>query len=706
MKWARTKRIGAWAFKWGFPALLALGSASYGFKKGCIDPYKKGSPTHQIQPPPDGKIYSGSWVNHTPDRAHLLCFESKFGEKVDIAFRFQNFKELQSDKPFPVAEAEQVSDRGGSIFIALEPWKGKGGKSLLMDIVNGKYDKELTAYGKGAAAYDGPAFVAFAPGMNTGPEPWTKRPELFIQAHRRIHEKVSEYGRNITWVWNVNLGENIDQYYPGDKYVDWVALNFYHHKGEPISALRDQIAATIKQLKKHGKPLMIGRFGSSGTPAEKAEFFTEIMKHFKAWRIKGFIYFNFSETDGNGNFTSFMIQNDQAVKAYRQALGKLDLDGNIVTRDGEQKQLFSGFMPANCPVIEMTYWTGSNARQIEEIQSFINNRESYISSNRTPQVNNKLRLQAADAYRELARLTPLKKDKKAYRYKALRHLKKALKSPDKSLVYHPKIEYVREYFEIYLKICDLYLELGKERKALAWIKQAEKKLSNRWMVLAQNVSPDSVPGYKNRGRLTRAQAYERRELYHKARALYSKVDKWATAEQDTTSIPLWLGSWKSFEPTLFWRGEDKSKIRFIAVKARLGLMRIDLRKARSGPGTEPLERLLKRANRLFKWKELGKEKGGFMDLAFGSFIYAMHACMSLSNNDLAKAKKLFAEHLPWKTINRYSDLKEALGVEADISSESLDKWEIVLKGLLQPDIRIGGENTKAMLSILREFTDI
>jgi tetratricopeptide (TPR) repeat protein len=683
--------------KWGFPLALMGLSGYYGIMKKCVDPYKKGSPTQKIQPPPNGKMYNGGWVNHTPDIAHLLCFENKFSQKVDIAFRFQNFKELQTDKPFPVSEAEQIRTRGGSIFIALEPWMGRGGKSLLADIAHGDFDKELEAYGKGAAAYDGPVFVAFAPGMNEGPEPWTKQnAELFIQAYRHVHEKVSKYGKNITWVWNVNLGEKAERYYPGNAYVDWIAVNFYHQRGESIKALEARLETFIKKLKTLGKPIMIGRFGSSGTTQEKAEFFLKIMKRFKAWGIKGFVYFNFAEIDKDGNLVNFMIQQELAVKAYRQALNHLDLDGNIVTRSGELPTLLPRVTPDNCAVIEGTYWTASDTRRTDHLRSLIKNRESYIDSNRTPQVNNKLRLQAADAYRELARLSKSKMEKKKYRRKALRHLKIALKTPDKSLIYHPKIKYVREYFEIILKIPDIYLEMGKNKKAIAWLNRTDRNLSNRWMMVAQNVSPDSVPGYENRSLLTRGQSLERRGIFNEARRLYVQVDKWATNEQSR--------SWA----ILKWRGEDRTKVRFIAIKARLGLMRFDLRRSvRQTPedASHTLGRVLQRANRIFKWEEIGEE-GGFMDLSFETFIHAMDACMRLSGHNLQKAKDIFKHALPWTLINRYPDLKEALRIKGDLADESHDTWDMVLRGLLMPDVRIGGEDLKLTLSKLREFTDM
>jgi hypothetical protein len=688
------KRIIWGTVKWGIPLLVAGFSSYWGYKVKYIDPYHRGDPDNKIQAS-DGR-YHGTWNNHCTAASKIRCYEERFGEKADISFRFINFRELRSDKPFPAQEAKYMRNRGGVLYLELEPFEGAGSPDLLTRILNGDMDKRLDAFAKGAAKYDGPVFLSFGHEMNTDEHVWSRKAQLYVRAYRYVHDRISRYAPNVTWVWNPAIDNNtadIERYYPGDQYVDWAGISFFHHTGDSIDGLVEVIDKTVAVLKKHGKPLMISRFGSSAGDMERAQFFDALTPKFKEWGIEGFIYFNFYELSEDGTITDFLIRGERSEESFRRMLRNLDLDGNIVTAGGE----LSGRqepLPGNCAEVEQIVMNAYELRMIEETKAFISNREGILSSNavtsRDSHEDNKLRLQTAKAYRELWRIfdhMDLEDQADAYAQKALEHLNRGLNHPDGTIQFHPFIPYVREYFDLLLEKVDLLYELRQSAAAYQELDQIDEKLSNWEVTLAQNISPESVPGYQNRAHLIRAQLLERDENYEGAYSLYAGVSGWATREQAKGKTSLW------------WAGENRHDLRFIATMARLGLIRHELmqmyriaaevsrinateqyRQMAEDRLAELADQILQRVAGIQSWEEAGCEATGcFMDRGFESLIDAMETCLMSSNGDLRAAKNKFRAKLPWALINTYADFKKSLQIEEIDLTE--DPWDPIITGL-------------------------
>jgi len=692
----RISRILKWSGKWLLPATLVVASGIWGYKVKYIDPYHRGDPDQKVVPAEGGSRYHGVGSNSCTAPSKIRCYEERFGEKADISFRFINFRELRSDQPFPVQEAKYMRNRGGVLYLELEPFEGAGSPDLLTRILNGDMDKRLDAFAKGAAKYDGPVFLSFGHEMNTDEHVWGGKAELYVSAYRYVHDRIARWAPNVTWVWNPAIDSNtadIERYYPGDQYVDWIGVSFFHHAGDSIDGLIEVIDKTVAALKKHGKPIMISRFGSSAGDMEKAQFFAALTPKFKEWGIEGFIYFNFYELSEGGTITDFLIRGEKSESGYRQMLRKLDLDGNVVTADGELRGEQED-LPGNCAEVEQIVMNAYELRMIEETKAFISNREGILNSNavtsRDSHEDNKLHLQTAKAYRELWRIfdhMDLEDQADAYAQKALEHLNRGLNHPDGTIQFHPFIPYVREYFDLLLEKVDLLYELRQSAAAYQELDQIDEKLSNWEVTLAQNISPESVPGYQNRAHLIRAQLLERDENYEAAYSLYAGVSDWAAREQGKGKASLW------------WAGENRHDLRFIGTMARLGLIRFELmqmyriaaevsrinvteqdRQTAEEQLDELTNTILGRVAGIQNWEEAGCEATGcFMDRGFESLIYAMEACLMSSNGDLQAAKFNFWEKLPWGRINTYVNFKKALEIEEVDLRE--DPWDPIVAGL-------------------------
>lgn len=120
--------------------------------------------------------------------------------------------------------AKRVEALGASLQVAMNAMSG-------LDIV--QENDWLVTWAKEAATYDMPIFLRFCGEMNGDWVPWHGDPSLYIEKFRLVHNVMETYAPNVAMVWCPNdvpielNGFDINSYYPGDAFVDWVGVNFY-----------------------------------------------------------------------------------------------------------------------------------------------------------------------------------------------------------------------------------------------------------------------------------------------------------------------------------------------------------------------------------------------------------------------------------------------------------------------------------------------
>jgi len=244
-------------------------------------------PCLKIQPPASG-LYQGAFVDDTVSESAINSFAKTSGTQVDIVLKFLAFA---TGLYFPTNEAQTVSKKGGAIFIKLEPWSWKKNVDTfpLQKIVDGKYDHLLKRFADGAKKFGKPVFVSFGHEMNGNSYPWAGNADLYKKAFRHVHDVIQKAGaKNITWVWNPDIVSAVRDYYPGDAYVDWVAIDGYNWEGTATAS--SLFSKSIKTLKTFGKPIMIGEFGCGKNNTACLTDFVDYAT--KETAIKAFIYFN------------------------------------------------------------------------------------------------------------------------------------------------------------------------------------------------------------------------------------------------------------------------------------------------------------------------------------------------------------------------------------------------------------------------------
>ncbi len=135
--------------------------------------------------------------------------------------------------------------------------------------------------------------IRFACEMNDETNKWyTKDYEAYIRKYRYVADIFHQYAPNCAMVWSPNFypANNMEFYYPGDNYVDYVGVSLYaEHQPEtdPLGQGVDRsrfsaLLETLVTLYGHKKPIMISECGASyvdkRTGADLTEFASKQLK--------------------------------------------------------------------------------------------------------------------------------------------------------------------------------------------------------------------------------------------------------------------------------------------------------------------------------------------------------------------------------------------------------------------------------------------
>lgn len=247
------------------------------------------------------------------------------------AQRFEHFLDLAIDKfatspdyvmfyrdlgrPFPADGVDVIRKRGAIPSISMELWhwghrtEGRTPTRYLQKINEGEFDEYFESWARDAKAEGGPVLLRFGFEFNGDWFSWSGDPEAYVKAWRRAHDIFQRIGAdNVQWVWAPNVtsvpdspGNNMHLYYPGDKYVDWVAVDGYNwgdhhdewHTWQSCQEIFEPVLAEFDR-RYPSRPVMIAEFGCvEDTPGRKGQW----MKDALAWltnktRVSAVIWFN------------------------------------------------------------------------------------------------------------------------------------------------------------------------------------------------------------------------------------------------------------------------------------------------------------------------------------------------------------------------------------------------------------------------------
>jgi hypothetical protein len=228
--------------------------------------------------------YGGGGQNELPQ---LASFQQQVGRAMAILHIYAGFR-----VPAPVSALNTVWDNGS---IPLLDW----GCAPPTDVTSGQDDAVITAYADALKAWGHPVLLRWFWEMNipaSNKKCPIQNPAQYVAAWRHIWTIFHQQGvSNVSFVWCPGIGGGLDtfaSYYPGDQYVDWIAVDGYLRRPrgpQPFSAL---FGAWYAQWASHAKPMMIGETGAQG--ALQAPYIENVAAVLPTRfpQIKAFVYFD------------------------------------------------------------------------------------------------------------------------------------------------------------------------------------------------------------------------------------------------------------------------------------------------------------------------------------------------------------------------------------------------------------------------------
>jgi len=244
-------------------------------------------------PAPATPITLGAYVNGAPwDPAPLDTFTSLVGAAPAIVMWYEGWG-LTSRGEFDPNRPELVTARGAVPMVTWMPWEHEGGPDqpafALRTIIAGSHDAYIRRWAQAASGWGKPLYLRFAHEMNGNWYPWSagvngNTSAEYAGAWRHVHDIfVEERATNVRWVWSPNVLDQgsgpFAEMYPGDAYVDWVALGGYNrgptHVYNTWRSVVEVFGYSYELLTAlTNKPVMIAETASTEVGGSKSDWIT------------------------------------------------------------------------------------------------------------------------------------------------------------------------------------------------------------------------------------------------------------------------------------------------------------------------------------------------------------------------------------------------------------------------------------------------
>ena len=261
---------------------------------------------------------------------------------------------------FPAEQVRTVQRAGAVPLILWYPEPTEAQKDSagfpLEEIVAGRWDDYLDAWGRAARAIDGPLLVSWGLEMNGQWFAWSgifhgagapvpgsdppraQGPEMFKQAYRHVVDRVRATGAaNIQWVFHTNSDNNPDEpwnrmaaYYPGGEWVDWLGMSAYgeQFKDQDWVPVRDAILQPYAELAAidPSKPILLGEWGIGEFPKKgsKGAWIREAMAAMpRLPRLKGAIFWHERWQNDDLSYSNLRVSSSlEALTAFREGIAQ------------------------------------------------------------------------------------------------------------------------------------------------------------------------------------------------------------------------------------------------------------------------------------------------------------------------------------------------------------------------------------------------
>ncbi len=245
----------------------------------------------------------------------LSSFEGTVGQQADMQAIFVGWNES-----FPTSMANSLKSSGKTLVIF---WENTG--TSLDQINAGNSDAYINNFASAAKASGASVILAPLHEMNGNWDTWdgtvgNNTPSKVIATWKHIHDAFNG-ATNVKFAWDVNnvsvpntTANSISSYYPGDNYVDYVAVDGFNFDTQTW----DQVfpSSLMNLLSSYNKPVYI--LSTASVPGvQKAQWIKDMGAHIKNYpSIVGWVWFNQNGGDGN-----WLVDSDSAsLAAFKSIL--------------------------------------------------------------------------------------------------------------------------------------------------------------------------------------------------------------------------------------------------------------------------------------------------------------------------------------------------------------------------------------------------
>lgn len=177
----------------------------------------------------------------------------------------------------PAAD-QYARDRDRDVLVTIEPWTWTRSARnspdvLIRGISAGDYDGNMAAICDVLGNFESDVTVRWAQEMEdfSGQFIWAKwEPETYVAAYKRMMGLCKAQAPEIRMMWSPLGYDDLEEYYPGDDFVDVVGLSVFGLQDWEKQLLgREQSAADIlaprmERVRQFNKPVMVAEMGFSG----------------------------------------------------------------------------------------------------------------------------------------------------------------------------------------------------------------------------------------------------------------------------------------------------------------------------------------------------------------------------------------------------------------------------------------------------------
>jgi beta-mannanase len=290
-----------------------------------------------LLPPGSNTVWHGVYLpsGRTISSSAITSFESNANKRIGVFLYYVGwYQNAWADVQRQINVLEPM---GIKIHVVWEP-KLKNGGDPLAAILSGSQNAIIDDFATKAASYGKPFFLRFAHEMNGNWYDWSgaktgQNPQKYIDAWRYVWNRFQAKGAtNAIWVWSPNADSvpnepwnNLNNYYPGDTYVDWVGLDFYGLMWN-CTTPEEYINRSNFYTNYDHKPIMVAETAAAdcsnyycGTAYTKNQWINDLFAMMNArTAIKAFFWF---EDNKEADWRIISCPNPQARDAYRTSVG-------------------------------------------------------------------------------------------------------------------------------------------------------------------------------------------------------------------------------------------------------------------------------------------------------------------------------------------------------------------------------------------------